>query len=461
MERLGDAIQRAGINPGNTGKSSGQNDQRSFLKDSGSQKPECDICNDTGWVRYSAEVDAQEFGKIYPCEHRRDEIKKANFERLEKYSNLSQFKGLTFELTKEIGVREDATSKEMFQTAFEEAKKFAEQPEGWIVFAGPSGSGKTHLGAVIAHERLNSDFPALFVFIPDFLDHLRAAYAPDSEVQYDSLFQQIKEAPFLVLDDLGAQSSTTWAQEKLFQILNHRFVSKMPTVITLAKPLGDLEQRIQSRVMDVSHSQYLPLGVEDGKWSGNDALDLPLFKEMTVASFDPARQGSAELSSPQKASLKMAYTLAKNYGETPEGWLVLMGENGVGKTHLAASIAHRARSDGRSVLFLVVPDLLDHLRYTFRPDSDVTYDELFEEIKHVDMLVLDDLGAHGTTSWAKEKLYQIINYRYVARLPLVVTTNLSLDELERSEPRIASRLADTRFSVPFHIDAPNYGVTLR
>ena len=168
MERLGDAIQRAGITPGNTGKSSGQNAHRSFLKDSGSQKPECDICNDTGWVRYSAEVDAQEFGKIYPCEHRRDEIKKANFERLEKYSNLSQFKGLTFELTKEIGVREDATSKEMFQTAFEEAKKFAEQPEGWIVFAGPSGSGKTHLGAVIAHERLSRDFPALFVFIPDF-----------------------------------------------------------------------------------------------------------------------------------------------------------------------------------------------------------------------------------------------------------------------------------------------------
>ena len=429
--------------------------------DPGTSKPECEICADTGWVRYSAEVESMEFGKIYPCEHRLAEIKEANFQRLEKYSNLSQFKGLKFESTNEVGVRQDVASQELFKNAFYEAKQFAEKPNGWMIFAGPSGSGKTHLGAVIAHERLNRNFPSLFVFIPDFLDHLRAAYAPEADVQYDSLFQQIKNAPFLVLDDLGAQSSTSWAQEKLFQILNHRFVLKMPTVITLAKPIEELEERIQSRIMDDTHSRYLSLGVQDGKWNGSDALELPLFKEMTIGAFYPDRQGSAELSSSQKASLKMAYTLAKNYGDKPEGWLVLMGENGVGKTHLAASIAHTTQSNGHKVLFLVVPDLLDHLRYTFRPDSDVTYDELFEEIKRVDMLVLDDLGAHGTTSWAKEKLYQIINYRYVARLPLVVTTNLSLDELERSEPRIASRLADTRFSVPFHIDAPNYGVTLR
>ena len=68
---------------------------------------------------------------------------------------------------------------------------------------------------------------------------------------------------------------------------------------------------------------------------------------MTIASFYPDRQGSAELSSTQKASLKMAYTLAKNYGDNPEGWLVLMGENGVGKTHLAASIAHTTQANGR------------------------------------------------------------------------------------------------------------------
>jgi DNA replication protein DnaC len=74
------------------------------------------------------------------------------------------------------------------------------------------------------------------------------------------------------------------------------------------------------------------------------------------------------------------------------------------------------------------------------------------------MLVMDDLGAHSTSPWAQEKLYQIINYRYNAQLPMVVTTNLSLDELERTEPRIASRLADTRFSVVLGIDATDFRI---
>jgi DNA replication protein DnaC len=52
----------------------------------------------------------------------------------------------------------------------------------------------------------------LFVVVPDLLDHLRAAYNPDSEVGYDRLFEQVRNAPVLVLDDLGTQSATAWAQ---------------------------------------------------------------------------------------------------------------------------------------------------------------------------------------------------------------------------------------------------------
>jgi len=78
------------------------------------------------------------------------------------------------------------------------------------------------------------------------------------------------------------------------------------------------------------------------------------------------------------------------------------------------------RSD--SVLFIVVPDLLDHLRSSFGPDSRVSYDALFERIKKAPVLVLDDFGEHSATSWAQEKIYQLINYRYNARLATVITT---------------------------------------
>jgi DNA replication protein DnaC len=226
-------------------------------------------------------------------------------------------------------------------------------------------------------------------------------------------------------------------------------------VVTLATSLGQLEPRLESRLTDPEISQVCALAAKTRHWSGVDTLALPRLQEMTFKSFHAHR---TEISLEQRQSLEGVYRVAKSFAERPEGWLVLMGENGVGKTHLAAAIAHACRERGIEVRFLDVPDLLEHLRRTFRPDSNVSYDDLFEEVKQVPLLVLDDLGAQTTSPWAREKLYQIINYRYNARLPLVVTTNLGLQELEKAEPRIASRLADARFSVPFLIAAPSFTV---
>ena len=77
-----------------------------------------------------------------------------------------------------------------------------------------------------------------------------------------------------------------------------------------------------------------------------------------------------------------------------------------------------------TTLFLTVPDLLDWLRYSY-DSPDTTFEQRFEEIRNVSLLVLDDLGAQNATPWAAEKLFQIIDYRYVAPAA-VVTTNLAL-----------------------------------
>jgi len=60
---------------------------------------------------------------------------------------------------------------------------------------------------------------------------------------------------------------------------------------------------------------------------------------------------------------------------------VLRGDNGCGKTHLAAAIVNYQYEAGKPAMFQVVPELLDHLRYAFSPDSKVSYDELFESGK--------------------------------------------------------------------------------
>jgi DNA replication protein DnaC len=90
-------------------------------------------------------------------------------------------------------------------------------------------------------------------------------------------------------------------------------------------------------------------------------------------------------------------------------------------------------------MFVVVPDLLDHLRATFNPSSSISYDRRFEEIRTTPLLVLDDLGTQAMTPWVREKLYQLFNYRYNAKLPTVIT---SADEFEQIDPRLRSRMRD-------------------
>jgi len=134
--------------------------------------------------------------------------------------------------------------------AFEAAQAFAQNPQGWLVFLGPYGCGKTHLAAAIGNYQAGLGFPPLMVVVPDLLDHLRAAYAPNSPVSIDQRFEEIRRSRLLILDDLGTQSATPWAREKLYQLFNYRYNAELPTVITTASMPGEIDQRLRSRMSD-------------------------------------------------------------------------------------------------------------------------------------------------------------------------------------------------------------------
>jgi DNA replication protein DnaC len=178
---------------------------------------------------------------------------------------------------------------------------------------------------------------------------------------------------------------------------------------------------------------------------------LGLHSEQTLESFD-LREDETDLEPSQRANLKRSLTVAREYAEAPQGWLVFTGEYGCGKTHLAAAIANQHMLSGYPAIFVVVPDLLDHLRAAFGPGSTTTFDRRFDEIKTASLLVLDDLGTQSATPWAQEKLFQIFDYRYNARLPTVITMGQDID----LDPRLRTRLLDTRLCQVWEITAPSY-----
>lgn len=173
---------------------------------------------------------------------------------------------MTFSAFDPAGRDADAQDRASLEAALTAASTFALAPGGWLLLIGPHGTGKTHLAVAIAGERLKQGEPVFFAFVPDLLDHLRATFNPSSPVEYDQLFEQVKSAPLLILDDLGAESSTAWAQEKLYQIVVHRHNARLPTAITTYLKMEQIEEaqpRMASRLKDATLVTWVPIGAPD------------------------------------------------------------------------------------------------------------------------------------------------------------------------------------------------------
>jgi DNA replication protein DnaC len=401
----------------------------------------CLLCGGAGYVRRPVRLGHPDFGRAFPCRCVENEREEEKIARLQRYSNLGPLSRLTFDNLSPRGRSPNPLHQERFAEAVKAARRFAAEPDGWIVLSGPSGCGKTHLAAAVTGACIESGIAALFMVVPDLLDHLRAAYRPDTEVGYDELFELLKSAPVLVLDDLGVQSATPWAQEKLFQLVNHRYNARIPTIFTTNLPLDAFDARLRARLSDPDLAQIYHLESGPDAWtSGLDSLDLPLLRGMTFKTFD------ARLVANDPEELKgvqNAYRQAMTFAQEPKDWLVIAGATGRGKTRLAAAIGNYCREAGTQAMFVVVPDLLDSLRSSYDPGNPKTFDEMFERVRNVPLLILDDLGSQSGTAWAEEKLFQLINHRYNACLPTVITTNLTVSAMES---RLASRLTDPQVS---------------
>ncbi len=127
-----------------------------------------------------------------------------------------------------------------------------------------------------ANYRYQAGEPALFIVVSEFLDHLRSTFSPESKISYDQLFESVKSTPLLILDDFGEQSTTPWAQEKLYQVINYRYNALLATVITTRCSLNEIEERIGSRLIDAKLSLFFNITAPDyrGDLSSNEKRKL-------------------------------------------------------------------------------------------------------------------------------------------------------------------------------------------
>lgn len=136
----------------------------------------------------------------------------------------------------------------------------------------------------------------------------------------------------------------------------------------------------------------------------------------------------------------MCYAKTVESGQREKPFLILCGQVGNGKSHLAASVVHHFLDRGhRPVYFRVWPDYLKRITATFgrkRDDEEdhETEEDIIAELQLGKVIVIDDLDKRRPTDWVREVLFPVINHRYNAGLPTILTLNYGPGDVDAKAP---------------------------
>ena len=134
--------------------------------------------------------------------------------------------------------------------------------------------------------------------------------------------------------------------------------------------------------------------------------------------------------------------------------LFLTGGVGRGKTHLAAAIANLVLEKGGTVIYRRAVDLFELIRQYRYEENRQKLDEMMEQLRSCDLLVIDDLGAERTTEFVVEQLVVLLEDRNYRNKPWVITSNLNLNEITSTyNDRTADRILDK--AVLFKLEMPD------
>ena len=213
----------------------------------------CDICRDTG---YNKEFYCQCYRKLIR-EVARDNLsansplKKCTFEsfRVDRYPNVQDIT---------LGVNQHDHMMEVYEYCKAYAENFTTDSESLFMY-GRTGLGKTHLSLAIANEVINRGYDVYYGSVQTIMDKLEAERFGRLPRE-DSIKDDILECDLLIIDDLGVEFTTQFTNAELYNIINSRILSSLPTIISTNHSIEEIaekySQRVASRIIGSSAAVY-------------------------------------------------------------------------------------------------------------------------------------------------------------------------------------------------------------
>ena len=135
--------------------------------------------------------------------------------------------------------------------------------------------------------------------------------------------------------------------------------------------------------------------------------------------------------------------------------LLLYGKTGLGKTFLCNCMAKELLDSGKTVMYVTASQLfklIEEDRFNRIGDEDIP-SHYMDDILSVDLFIIDDLGTEFSTILSSAELFNIINTRLINRKPVVISTNLSMEDIiNQYSDRIVSRIVGSYTSLEFFGD---------
>lgn len=179
--------------------------------------------------------------------------------------------------------------------------------------------------------------------------------------------------------------------------------------------------------------------------------DIPeAFREMELKTFrmDVYREPDSKKKVADACRIIKAYLGDfENQREQGMGLFIWSRTKGSGKTRIAAGIANELMKS-YAVKFAVSLTILQEIKNTWRRDAEYSESRLLGALSAADVLIIDDFGVEAPAAWINDKLYQIINERYINKRVTIFTSNESLETLQYDD-RITNRIKERAYQITF------------